>query len=85
MGIVASSLDASMQSYLRFLNTGASAGTVDVAIAELSTGKVLATWTSPPIAVGTATQFAIGTIEKAATAAFPAPGVRDQTALTAAG
>ena len=73
IGIAASSRDAATQSYLRFFNTGSATGTVDVSIAELGTGKVFATWTSPSVPAGAAAQFGIGAIESAATAGFSKP------------
>ena len=66
LGVTVSSKDAATQSFLRFFNTGGTDNTVDVALADLATGAVLATWTSPAVPAGTGAQYAISTVEKAA-------------------
>ncbi|MDX2143437.1 MAG: hypothetical protein SFV19_08785 [Rhodospirillaceae bacterium] len=54
---------SAQQSFLRFYNSGASAGTVSVDLIDNGTGTTLTTWTSPSIAVGASLQAFIGTIE----------------------
>ena len=73
LGVSVSSKDAATQSFLRFFNTGGTDNTVDVALTDLTTGAVLSTWTSPAVPAGTAAQYAISTIEKAAAAPFNKP------------
>ena len=73
LGVSVSSKDAATQSFLRFFNTGGTDNTVDVALTDLATGAVLSTWTSPAVPAGTAAQYAISTIEKAAAAPFNKP------------
>jgi virginiamycin B lyase len=51
------------QSFLRFYNSGSSAGTVAVDLIDNGSGATLTTWTSPSIDVGAASQVFIGTIE----------------------
>ncbi len=53
---------ASSQSYLRFYNSSATAGTVSVTVANQMTGVNVGTWTSPSIAPGSEQQFGIGVI-----------------------
>jgi hypothetical protein len=57
------------QSFLRFFNTGAAAGAVNVTLADVGTGAVLGQWTSPDIAPGAARQFAVSDIARAVPAA----------------
>jgi hypothetical protein len=59
---------ATSQSYLRFYNTGAVAGTASVTLADQDTGVGLGTWTSPSIAPGSEQQFGIGSIVEAISA-----------------
>ncbi len=63
VGAVYSSAQSRSQSFLRFLNTGALAGTARVEIFDATTGAALGQWTSPTIAAGTAQQFSITTVE----------------------
>lgn len=70
---VFSSAQANMFSFLRFYNSGTSAGTADVTLADYATGSVLATWTSPSLPAGSARQFAITEIEDNASATFTKP------------
>ena len=53
------------RSFLRFFNTGAVAGAVDVTLADVASGAVLGQWTSPAIAPGAARQFAVSEIARA--------------------
>ncbi len=50
-------------SYLRFYNDGATAGTVDVTLADYATGNILGTWRSPSLAARSSRQFSIAEIE----------------------
>lgn len=59
-----------MLSYLRFYNSGSSAGTVDVTLADHLTGMALATWRSPNLPGGSSRQFSIEEIENSASATF---------------
>jgi len=68
-----STAQTSSQSFVRFHNTGTTAGTVTVTLSHYITGQKLATWTSASIAPGSSPQVDIGTIEKAATTAFTKP------------
>lgn len=63
----------SVLSFLRFYNSGASSGTVDVTLADGSTGAVLATWTSPSLPGRSSRQFAMLDIENGASATFTKP------------
>ncbi|MDX2142904.1 MAG: zinc-dependent metalloprotease family protein [Rhodospirillaceae bacterium] len=67
LGTVYSSAQGSSQSFLRFANTGSSAGTVNVLLADSSTGQAMGTWTSSSIAAGAALQVPITTVETALT------------------
>ena len=70
---VASAFSSSMemvQSYLRFYNSGTTAGTIDVTIADYATGAILGTWTSPSLAAGVARQFSIQDVEDNAGSTF---------------
>ena len=60
-------------SFLRFYNTGTSSGTVDVTLADGTTGSVLATWTSPSLPGRSSRQFAMVDIENNASATFTKP------------
>ena len=61
--VVSSAAPAAGESYLRFFNTSASAGTVTVTLRDSGTGTVLATWKSDSIPPQASPQVAIGTIE----------------------
>jgi hypothetical protein len=60
-----SSAQAASQSFLRFYNTGTTAGTVNVALSNSSTGASLGSWTSPTIPAGSSAQYQINTVESA--------------------
>jgi hypothetical protein len=60
------------QSLLRFYNNS-DPGTVTVTLADAATGTVLTTWKSPVIASHAAPQYAISTIENAASKPFAKP------------
>ena len=70
-GAVYSGTHAETQSYLRFQNTGTSAGNVQLTLFDGTSGKNLIEWTSPSIAPNAAPQFAIADIEKSAKVALP--------------
>ncbi|MBL8628947.1 MAG: hypothetical protein JNM81_04925 [Rhodospirillaceae bacterium] len=59
------------QSFLRFYNTGTTAGTVNVALYNYSTGTSLGNWTSPSIPAGSSAQYQITTPETVVTATKP--------------
>lgn len=65
LGAIYSTSQAASQSFLRFHNTSATAGTVTVTVHDGATGSALGQWTSPSIAAGSEQQYAIGTIEAA--------------------
>jgi|GEM_PF-1604075 len=67
LATVYSSAQTQSQSFLRFANTGTTAATVNVALADAATGQALGTWTSPSIPAGAAAQYQINTIESALT------------------
>ncbi|MBL8644038.1 MAG: hypothetical protein JNK21_08885 [Rhodospirillaceae bacterium] len=67
LGTVYASVQPTSQSFLRFVNTGTTANTVRVALANSATGQALGTWTSPSIAAGSALQVPITTVETALT------------------
>ncbi len=64
-GAVFSTAQASSKSFLRFANTGSTAGAVSVTLADERSGLALAQWTSPNIPVGASRQFYIEEIEAA--------------------
>jgi hypothetical protein len=72
-GAVYSTSQNESQSYLRFLNTGSSTGTITFTLYNSTTGALLATWTSPSLAPNVARQFSIDTIEGAASVPFTKP------------
>lgn len=65
-GAIYSSTQAGSQSFLRFYNTGTSAGTATVTLRNYTTGQKLGTWTSPSIPAGAEQQYAIATVEAGA-------------------
>ncbi len=69
-GPIFSSTGAS-QSFLRFYNTGTSAGTVNVQLYNYATGTALGNWTSPSIPAGASAQYQITTPETVVTATKP--------------
>ncbi len=73
IGNVFSTAQLSSQSYLRFYNSGASAGTVAVTLANPDTGAALGTWTSPSIPAGSELQFFIKDMEDNASQTFTKP------------
>jgi hypothetical protein len=64
-GAIYSTAQTTSQSFLRFHNTGDSAGTVTVTVRNASTGALLGQWTSSTITADAELQFAIGTVETA--------------------
>lgn len=64
------STQANLVSYLRFYNAGSTSGTVDVTLADYTTGNALATWTSPGLPGHSSKQFAIADIESGANTTF---------------
>ncbi len=72
-GAVYSSAQVQTQSFLRFSNTGSTAGTVSVTLADFNTGQTLVQWTSPSVPAGASPQYGLSIIEAAATAAFTKP------------
>jgi V8-like Glu-specific endopeptidase len=75
---VASAFSSTMEmveSHLRFYNSGTSAGTVDVTLADYATGTILGTWNSPSIGAGVARQFSIKDLEDNAGGSFTKPAV----------
>ncbi|TAK99482.1 MAG: hypothetical protein EPO08_16150 [Rhodospirillaceae bacterium] len=64
-GPVYSSVQADLQSYLRFYNTGAAAGTVAVTLFDSTSGQSLGKWISPSIPAGAEQQYPISTLESA--------------------
>lgn len=52
-------------SFLRFYNSGATAGPVKVTLYDMTTGANLGQWTSPMLAPGVELQTPVGTLEKA--------------------
>ena len=73
VGSVISTASTASQSFLRFYNSSTVAATVSVTLSDYATGTPLAQWTSPQIAPGSSPQFAISTIEAAATPSFNKP------------
>jgi hypothetical protein len=73
VGAVFSPAQTTSQSYLRFYNTGATAGTVTVTLGESDTGNNAGLWTSPSIAPGAEQQFFIGTVADGAGATTARP------------
>jgi len=63
------------QSYLRFHNSGAVAGTVTASLLNGDTGDVVAAWTSRSIAANSTAQFSIGDLEAAAPQGFTRPSI----------
>lgn len=63
IGAVYSTAQLKSQSYLRFFNTGGTAGYLHVQVRDQASGQSYGTWTSPPINAGAERQFNIGDIE----------------------
>jgi V8-like Glu-specific endopeptidase len=68
-----SSAQPSSRSFLRFYNSGSTAGTADVTLADYESGDILGTWTSSSIPAGAEVQFFIQDIENGADQTFTAP------------
>ena len=64
-GPIFSTTQSATQSYLRFFNTGTSAGAVTVTLRDYASGKSVGQWTSVPIPVNAERQYAIAEIESA--------------------
>ncbi len=63
LGAVFSSAQSQSQSFLRFYNSGTSAGTATVTLQDSTTGQSFGQWTSDSIPAGAELQFPITTIE----------------------
>ncbi|MGE4063741.1 MAG: hypothetical protein AB7E79_10290 [Rhodospirillaceae bacterium] len=72
-GMVFSTAQVEAISYLRFYNTGSTAGTVVVNLFNADTGAKVAQWQSPTIAVNATLQVPVGTIEAAAGSVLTKP------------
>ena len=68
-----SSAQPSSRSFLRFYNSGSTAGTVDVTLADFDSGEALGTWTSSSIPAAAEVQFFIQDIENGADQTFTVP------------
>lgn len=73
VGAVFSTAQPSSQSFLRFYNTGTTAGTVTITLSDYASGQRIGTWTSPSIPAGSEQQFGIGTIESGIGGSFSKP------------
>lgn len=73
VGTVFSSAQTSSQSFLRFYNTGPSAGAVTLTLKDGTTGATLGQWVSPSIPVGAEQQYLIGDIETGTGKQFAKP------------
>ncbi len=71
--LIFSTAQSGSQSFLRFYNAGAAAGTATVSLSDSSTGRSLGQWTSPSIPAGSEQQFYIGDIESAVPADVTKP------------
>lgn len=65
------SSNGASQSFLRFYNTGTTAGTVNVQMYNYSTGVALGNWTSPSIPPGASMQYQVTTPETVVTGTKP--------------
>jgi len=81
-GPIFSSAQSGSQSFLRFFNTGTTAGTVNVALANSTTGASLGNWTSPSIPAGSSAQYPITTVETALSSGVTKPAYYATTLLT---
>jgi len=61
--VIFSTAQTDSQSFLRFYNSGTTAGTVSVTLADYTTGKSLGQWTSTSLPAGSELQFPISVIE----------------------
>lgn len=64
-GAIFSTAQPTSQSFLRFHNTGSTAGTVIVSMRDASSGQTLGAWTSPSLAANAEQQFPISVVEQA--------------------
>lgn len=78
-GLIFSTAQNTSQSFLRFYNSGTTAGAVTVTLADPVSGATLARWTSLSVPVGTAPQVSISQIEAAATSSFIKPSYYSAT------
>lgn len=76
-GAVFSTAQSISQSFLRFFNTGTSAGTVSMTLKDAATGQALGTWKSPSIPALSEQQFAISTVEAGAGISATKPSYYD--------
>jgi hypothetical protein len=81
-GPIFSSGQSASQSFLRFFNTGTTAGTVNVALSNSTTGQSLGSWTSPSIPAGASAQYPITTVESALGAGIAKPAYYSTTLQT---
>jgi uncharacterized protein (TIGR01370 family) len=65
-GAIFSTSQVTSESFLRFFNTGTTAGTVTAALSDYTTGSLLGQWTSDSIPPGAELQYPIGTVEAGA-------------------
>ncbi len=72
-GAIFSTAQTASRSFLRFYNSGSSAGTVLVTLNDSANGQALGQWTSPAIPAGSEQQYAIDTIESALDAGAAKP------------
>ena len=63
LGMVSSSAQTASTSFLRVINAGAAANTVNVALRDGTTGQKLGEWDSPSIPAGAAAQYSIAALE----------------------
>jgi hypothetical protein len=73
VGTVYSSTQQSIQSFLRFYNTGTNDGKVTVTLRDYSNGTLLAQWTSPNVPAGSEQQYSVATIESETGQSFTKP------------
>ena len=73
VGAIFSTTQTASQSFLRFHNTGATAGTVTVTLQDYASGETFGQWTSPSIAAGAEQQFPISTVESGIGKVFTKP------------
>ena len=65
VGAVFSTAQSDWQSFLRFYNTGSTAGSAVVVVQNFNTGQTIGQWISPPIPAGAEQQYDIKTLETA--------------------
>ncbi len=71
--LIFSTAQTASRSFLRFYNSGSTAGTATVNLYDYTSGKSLGLWTSPSVAAGSEQQFFIGDIESAIPAGAAKP------------